>query len=315
MKLALCSFAVTLALAPTSLFASSLTVGYFIGGAFSEGGQGQRLVPQGPQTTVSDAFRADHRVNSPFPSFPMVADLTFQGSVSAFGTYDAMHLTAESNAIVGGNFDPAFGFHYATAFANIGFESADALSFTSTSLAPGTPISFRVTQTLDSLFQATAPGTCQAAGYNPAGTATLQILDSNNAFLFNPLSHDTCGRGSEIMTASVILQSAVGGRFAFQTAMTLTTYTGANNTAPRQALTSADASHTGSTMIEVLTPGVDFIADSGASYAVSTSPSAPVPEPGTILLTLTGLAVAGRRRWSIAKGNANGSCARAPGTR
>jgi len=61
----------------------------------------------------------------------------------------------------------------------------------------------------------------------------------------------------------------------------------------------ADVSHTGRVFLDVLTPGADFVSNSGTNYATSAAAAAPEPAPWTVLLIVAGGAVAWKRSRQI----------------
>jgi len=155
--------------------------------------------------------------------------------------------------------------------ANADLTGKDGIQFHSGSLAPGTPVTFVVHSALDSVI---------SGGCNNFGNANAYFALFNNLSI---LKHDGCGVGSNHMSTTTTFSSVVGGQFDLESRLVVTAGSGVNyhdvlGVTSLHVSHQADAAHTATLWIEVLTPGVSFISDSGASYA------APVPEPATLLL-------------------------------
>ena len=159
------------------------------------------------------------------------------------------------------------------AVAGLNLDAFDNIHFASGTLAPGTPISFQISEILDS----TITGPCDATSDGPAGFASFGIFAGSLPVLY----HTSCGIGSDHMSASATLSSTVGGTLGLQTNFQMTSTSGFGSNL--QGLSSfnnahtVDASNTGAVYITVLTPGVTLTSDSGASYTSA-------PEPGSVVL-------------------------------
>ena len=162
--------------------------------------------------------------------------------------------------------------------ANADLIGTDRIHFHSGSLAPGTPLSFVVHSTLDSIV---------SGGCNNFGSANVYFaLFTNHSIL----KHDGCGVGSDHMSATTTFASVVDGQFDLESRLIVSAGSGVTGqdvlgVTSLHVSHQADAAHTATLWIEVLTPGVTFTSDSGASYA------APVPEPAAALLLGLGVAV------------------------
>lgn len=167
---------------------------------------------------------------------------------------------------------------YANAKADL--TGTDGIHFHADSLAPGTPVSFVVHSTLDSSV---------SGGCNNFGSVNVYFALFGNHSI---LKHDGCGAGSDHMSAATTFVSVVDGQFDLESRLIVTAGSGVTGqevlgVTSLHVSHRADAAHTASLWIEVLTPGVSFVSDSGASYA------APVPEPSTPLLLGLGGALLG----------------------
>jgi hypothetical protein len=199
---------------------------------------------------------------------------------------DAIHARADTAVTFSQN--PIFGLPQDVNFstAKLVLTTSDVLHFTSDVLAPGTSISYEITEVLDS----TVVGACGSAQEPAAWVSfTAQALPI--------LYHTTCGNGADHMSASAIRSSTVGASIAFESGFQLSSGWGygsgnVQGVASASDAHSVDASNTGAVYITVLTPGVTFSADSGATY----QPAA-VPEPGALSLWAVGSAVLGASAW------------------
>ncbi len=269
----------------------------------------------GPIPTTSSYFQsvfttvgvpANQTVN-PGPATVPMTQLSQSNSETSTATLygsavaDTYHAYVQSLAAVNspGNINYAGG---PTTISNLAFTTNDDWLFTSTTLAIGTPVSFMVTADLHSTVSASIAGQCLASGQTiQAGLASLQMTNTNGnsnlylGWMFQPLTHNTCGAGSDTMSFSGTFSSAVGngvvgpadpGDFAVQTRFILNSQAHVPEGIVASDTTTVDASSTGNIYVQVLTPGVAFSSSSGATYQPATSA---VPEPGTLPLLGTAL--------------------------
>jgi PEP-CTERM motif len=288
-------------------FGATLTSGWYMGIAPYQGGSPQVTVNNGPPTvTPQQLSAAGPHVCPGFYCYDSSSSALLFGSATA----DAVHgfslhgFVQASDSFTSGPQAPAPGpGAAANSFANFGFTFADVIHFGSGNLAPGTPISFTMTEYLDSTITATAAGICNlpiGLGYTPNGSASISVLNNGGpaygSFALNPIAHDSCGRGSDLLSLSGTFQSTVGGDFALLVQFSLSASAGAGNAPTGTTVTgqtTVDAGNTGFLTVQVLTPGVTFTSDSGASFSV--------PEPATGLLLFVGTALFGLRRYSYRK--------------
>lgn len=214
-------------------------------------------------------------------------------------TYSYLDKDGNANAITHDNPYFAEGFTQGTA------EFHDVLHITSTTLAPNAPVVIKLHFILDSnvsLTPATFPGGSSYSRSDAQGQLTAQST--------RPLGHDnifgiTGLNGENTGTDPVIIGEALLGTFvgdsidlAGSLEVDATAYCMVDYDPYALALygtTSADAfadaSNTMHSYVEVITPGVSFFSDSGATY------SAGVPEPASLgVLGLGVVLFAGRRR-------------------
>jgi hypothetical protein len=95
------------------------------------------------------------------------------------------------------------------AVAGLNLDAFDNIHFASATLAPGTSISFQISEILDS----TIVGPCDATSDGPAGFASFGIFAGSLPVLY----HTSCGIGSDRMSASATFSSTVGGTLGLQT--------------------------------------------------------------------------------------------------
>jgi hypothetical protein len=284
------------------VFGATLSSAWSMGIAPYQGGTPQVTVNNGPTTVTTQQLGGP----GPHvcPGCPTIPGYSYDSTSSAllFGsaTEDAAHdfflhgFVQSSDSFTSGPQAPAPGLiGAASSFANFGFNFTDAIHFSSSTLVTGTPISFTLTEFLDSTISATAAGTCNkpvGLGYAPAASASIAFFLGDGSFLMNGLNHDSCGLGSDQMSLSGTFQSTVGGTFGFRGTFALSSSAGASNAPTGTTVngqTTVDASNTGFMTLQVLTPGVTFTSDSGAAYAGVSA----VPEPATGWLFVLGAAL------------------------
>jgi hypothetical protein len=276
-------------LAAFTASAAAISSGWFL--QVSYGGGGTQMV----NTTGGATVTPQELLLNNAPCGSVCYDQTSEALVYGNATNDTIHAYAESTdsaSPVGNIGDAGQG---PISYANFSFDVSDDIHFTSQTLSAGTPVSFLLTETLDSTISATTPGTCSlpiGEGYNPGVEAEMEMF--NNQTLLGAVTHDSCGRGSDSMTLSSMLSSTVGG--TFEVGANLSLYTTAsvllNGTSTNTGI--LNASDTGTLTIQVLTPGVGFYSDSGATYSG-------VPEPSAAVLVLFGAAVGAWRKRAARK--------------
>ena len=172
--------------------------------------------------------------------------------------------------------------------ASMDITGTDVIHFASGSLASGTQVDFMITSFLDSAIT----GPCSSTG-----KLTISQGDSIGAFAYFQVSgtpalyHDSCGAGTDQMSASVLLHSTVGGSIGLSSRFFLSAGSGLRNedlpfNSPVGVEHRTSAANTAATNIQILTPGVTLTSDSGASYEFD-----PAPEPGSLVLIGAGLLV------------------------
>lgn len=173
-------------------------------------------------------------------------------------------------------------------FAALDATVTDALHFSSSSLAPGTDVAFTVTGVLHSEILSDFAG-CTTDG--PSGYATMSINGVGFPFGPNTWYHSTCGDGSDFMEATGTFHSTVGGNFGLTTHLLLKSNSSVEGPNSGTYFITVDAEDTAALYVNVLTPGVTFNSDSGATFSA--------PEPATVLLILPLLgAFLARLRWA-----------------
>ncbi len=210
-------------------------------------------------------------------------------------TFDATpgeyHGLAEGDVQVENNTGASLADAVVGASATVDVSGTDTIHFASGILTAGTAVDFTVTEVLDSSIL----GSCGENG-GPTGTPD----DPSAAFAFfqvtglTALSHNSCGTGSDHMTATATLHSTVGGdlqlvsRFYIH-AISALGYPDVPFNSLYSVNHSSDASDTGAIFITVLTQGVTLTSDSGAAYTTA-------PELGSIQLLCAGIALLGIAR-------------------
>lgn len=172
-------------------------------------------------------------------------------------------------------------------YAALDASVTDALSFSSSTLAPGSNVAFTITGVLHSVIQ-TNHILCNANGPNAWAAMTINGVGSGRWY------HSTCGDGSDVMESTLTFHSTVGGHFGIATTFQLVADSIIQKPAGGSYVTTVDAQNTARLYVNVLTPGVSFTSDSGAAYS-----AAAVPEPSAALLVLPALGAlwARRRMW------------------
>jgi hypothetical protein len=273
---------------------STITSGWYQGVSATGQGSPQTIVTNGP-ASVEPQELSMFSMYQPFPAAPpstLAANALLYGDATA----DTLHAFARSDASI--LTTGAFGNLSASGFSNFGFTVRDSWLFSSTEIAPGTPVDFELIATLHSTVAASSPGICSrpiGLGYAPTGQAQLvtTFVDGGFPQLYSPLIHDTCGRGADLMTATAQFTAALGEPLKIQTLFELFSSAGVFTNHDAGNSTTVDGRSTARLYVKVLTPGVTFSAASGASYALPTA----VPEPGTLTLAMLGVfGVASLRR-------------------
>lgn len=223
----------------------------------------------------------DHAAyTSPIPG--LNSDATADAYMSANLSHGSFHASAYTAASI--NNTSSFG-NTARGLAELHIQAFDLLRFSST-LPPGTDIAFEVTLTLHSILDTSyVPSNCGTTSAN----ATYAYINLDGSFQPNgsaTLGHTSCGNGSEFMTSTTVRHATVGTDYMLVTGFGIQADSGISGRFADSEHANVDASHTGSVHINVLTPGVTFTSDSGATYA---PPVSTVPEPSTLLLLIPGL--------------------------
>jgi hypothetical protein len=275
-RLALALAPILLGLAATSRVASA--------SAFVQGTYDQRCVVYPLVLCTPPPFPKG------IPQAPSVnLDLTFHGE--NFAPLDGTTTTADTHLFISADpstvhargetaitfsmTPPIHALAEVVTFATAGFnlDAFDVLHFASGTLAPGTVFSFQISEILDS----TITGACDASSEGPSAFAAYTVFGVSLPGLY----HSSCGDGSAHMSASTTFSSTVGGTVGLQTNFQMRSVSGfGSNLQGFSSFSSAhsvDASNTGAVYITILTPGVTFTSDSGASYQAA-------PEPGSVVL-------------------------------
>ena len=162
----------------------------------------------------------------------------------------------------------------------------DYVTLTSNTLPLGTPVDVEVGYLLHS-SAVSFPGDawCQP-GQGPGG---LSILGFANVWFGGwSFQRDGCGSGTDYMSGTAVGHLKVGDGFAInaglqETVEAISTNWGLTN----EEL--ADASDTTYFTINVLTPGAQYVSDSGTVYLTSFPSAGQVPEPASLELAGLGL--------------------------
>lgn len=284
--------------APVS--AATITSDYYQGVATTSGPTPQNLVFTGPATVAPQILSIASRTHPYGLGLPnhWVDETAYAELRGTAAGADNLHAYAESSVSTvwnpeGFTVDSLSG---PRAFSHLGFTVTDAFLFTSAVLPDGSPVTFQLTAVLHSTLAATVTGVCTASGYAPAGAAGLAMTGPAQASLFTPLSHDTCGLGADVMSLTGVFSGAIGVPFGFRTTLAVNSSVArAWQDGPGEDYSIVDAGATANIFVTVLTPNVNFSAESGAAY---TDPHSQVPEPSTVLLLfgMFALAVLRRRR-------------------
>ena len=175
----------------------------------------------------------------------------------------------------------------------------DFITFTSASLPTGSPVSFEVDFLLDSILSVNnvnASYLCQNVGGQllPFARATLGFPGGGFQ-----LSHDVCNSplGSDHQTASAVGHAFIGQPAFFDSSMVLSawaasdSFNGGIRLSGTQASEVADVGDTSIFALNILTPGVSYMAASGTTYltALPPNPANQVPEPASALLLASGV--------------------------
>lgn len=160
------------------------------------------------------------------------------------------------------------------AYSGIEVGFGDVLTFSSSTLPAGTPVSYRVTATLDDRLSYTATDPSVANGCNPSIQGAE--LQTDIGTIWGSACHATS------RTISQVLTSTVGG-----TAL-IVEYLYADSRADDQPgigfdQATVNASDTARLFVQVLTPGATYSSASGTTYDAS------APEPASLALLGVGL--------------------------
>ncbi|HEV2445076.1 MAG TPA: hypothetical protein VGS58_04110, partial [Candidatus Sulfopaludibacter sp.] len=175
------------------------------------------------QSVFTDSGTGAQQTVSPGPTVPLtqlsrsVVNETSVATLYGSAVADTYHAYVQSVAAVTspGNLNYSGG---PTTISNLSFTTNDDWLFTSSTLAIGTPVSFMVTADLHSTVSADIAGQCSVSPIQ-AGYASLRMtnLEANghdenyfSGWMFMPLTHNTCGAGSDTMSFSGIFTSVVG---------------------------------------------------------------------------------------------------------
>jgi hypothetical protein len=281
MKLATCGVVMSITLFAVNATASPIS---YVTGTYQQvayavttgGGIPIGFVPKSPSASFETPHYHVEEVPPLFFYPGGTADSYLSASVSP-ASFHAYAATAASISNYNGGVRPGA---ISRGYADLYMDAFDLLSFSSLTLPEGTDVAFELTAELESTLDTSfAPGNCPSLE-----NATYGYLNVNWSLI---LRHDSCGGGSSLMTASTILHTTVGGDFGLATIFRVQADSVAAGEYYRlQGLSGGsehaivDASHTGSLFVKVLTPGVTFTSDSGATYARSAVPE----QPSTLLL-------------------------------
>jgi hypothetical protein len=191
-------------------------------------------------------------------------------------------------------------------YSALSVSSLDQLNFFSSTLPPGSTVDFTITGVLHSTLAFNQTGAC-GAGQVPAALASMGISGGlqgiGAAPLFAPgtFTHSSCGQGNNLMTATQLVHAPLGGApYGIVTDFVVVADAGFVDSpflpAGYSARQTVDASNTANLVINVLTPGVTFVSNSGYAYQPLSNG---VPEPATWILMISGfgaLGIALRRR-------------------
>jgi hypothetical protein len=209
-------------------------------------------------------------------------------SLSMYGsaTPGQLHAFGYTTAMWNGSAPPL---DAASSFVELSFQWSDSLTFQSTSLAFGAPVSYTLEYVLDSTLNETAT-LCAGRPVGdaaPAPSIVLTGVGNTTELIRSPCGLP--GSGSDHMVATVTFMSTVGGSPLIQEGLSIagSTAAGGGNPDLAESMT-VNAADTGSLYVLVNTPNVTFTAASGATYQPTST--APVPEPTTLTLTALGLA-------------------------
>jgi hypothetical protein len=162
----------------------------------------------------------------------------------------------------------------ASAQANV--DTFDILHFQSLSLANGAPISFSISEVLDSTV----------SGCDAYGTSAIAMQVEGGLTGLTTLTHD-CNQGSDHMSGSRIFTSTVGGSLGITTTFSAQASASFDYRSVLGLIpiirTCGQRSAYGAVYVNILTPDVTLTSDSGQTYQLPVT----TPEPGS--LTLLGL--------------------------
>jgi len=200
---------------------------------------------------------------------------------SGQGTFGEVHLFSSAD---NGGFQTIDSNHIgqASAQAEIAFVDGGSIG-----AVAGLPIDLRLTLSMTGGFTGTADATFDF------------VLSDNNVFLGERTAFLYSGQPTVSLTWDL---TVFGGDILFF-GMDMRAEGVSTNDGALVFNSTADVSHTGRLFLDVLTPGADFVSNSGTNYSSSASASA--PEPGSALLlvcSLLGLALFAFQRSRDRKG-------------
>lgn len=226
-------------------------------------------------------------------------------SAQATGLVQPGHFGAFVTGTVDNSFGPYQYLYNGNAHATVFATWNDTLTFTSSTLANGTPVDLDLTMMLSGSFSPLVTGTDIANsraymhGYFGGDNIFLLMGDpvQNSTSCSNPaITVTACGPGNAgSVSAHMMLHGLIGSsmdfsvQFEASTMASLVGYdpiTNTNSYYPFMSNT-LDFLHTGLINLDTVTPGVSYTLASGADLR---TPVSGVPEPNTILLLSSGLA-------------------------